>query len=138
MDSIHGHHLHQAEDTNQLGEQQYGSRPRRSAIDVVITKTMTYEIQELTKTDWGTFDNDAKTCYDRIVVNLAMLCARQLGLPDHACNVTGGMLESARYKIKTSSGISEGEYKRMEDYMLHGVLQGGKASSFIMVWSEAL
>ena len=125
--------IHQAEDKIQLGEMQYGSRPRRAAIDVVLTKTMTYDLQELTKTNGGTFDNDAKACYDRIVVNLAMLCARQLGPPEHACKVTGSMLEKARYKIKTDLGISDEEYTRTEENMLHGVLQGGKASSFIWV-----
>ena len=67
-----------------------------------------------------------------------MLCARQLGLPEHACYVTGGMLELARYKIKTALGISEGEYSRMEERMLHGILQGGKASSFIWLIVSSL
>ena len=48
------------------------------------------------------------------------------------------MLELARYKIKTALGISEGEYSRMEEHMLHGILQGGKASSFIWLIVSSL
>jgi hypothetical protein len=34
-----------------------------------------------TKTNGGTFDNDAKACFDRIIPALTNLCSRQLNVP---------------------------------------------------------
>ncbi|KAL7559678.1 hypothetical protein ACA910_002387 [Epithemia clementina (nom. ined.)] len=51
-----------------LHDGQWGSRHRRQCIDVVTLKQLTYELSRVTQTDLITFDNDAKSCYDRIVM----------------------------------------------------------------------
>jgi hypothetical protein len=63
-------HVH---DHNKLNEGQAGSRPGRNSIDVVIQKEMKYLYATLTRTGLATMDNDAKSCYDRIICNLAMI-----------------------------------------------------------------
>jgi len=65
-----------AEDHDNLGDDNFGSRPGRSAIDVVMRKLFNYIITRQTKTHLGSFDNDAKACYDRILSFLAMLASR--------------------------------------------------------------
>ena len=50
-----------------LGDEQWGSRPARSAIDALFLKHLTYKIATITHTDLATFDNDAKACYDHML-----------------------------------------------------------------------
>jgi hypothetical protein len=52
---------------------QAGSRPGKRAIDVVIQKEMKYLYAVTTRTPLGTIDNDAKSCYDRMICNLSTL-----------------------------------------------------------------
>jgi hypothetical protein len=57
-----------AHDMNKLNEGQAGSRPGRNSIDVVIQKEMKYLYATLTRTGLAAMDNDAKSCYDRIII----------------------------------------------------------------------
>ena len=57
----------QGEKLGAFGDEQWGSRNGRSANTVVLLKHLTYEMMQLTKTDGGTFDNDATACFDRII-----------------------------------------------------------------------
>jgi hypothetical protein len=57
-----------------LGEQQFGLRKRRKlrrsgTVLLGVYKVPT-NLMGLTRTDDGTFDNDAKACYDRIIPNV--------------------------------------------------------------------
>jgi hypothetical protein len=54
--------MRQAESRKALGDQQFGSRKGKSSEEVVLYKVLTYELMRLTRTDGGTFDNDAKAC----------------------------------------------------------------------------
>ena len=65
------------EATNSTHKDQWGSRPGRSAMDATTMKELTYMIARETNTPLATCDNDAKSCYDRIVILLALLLARQ-------------------------------------------------------------
>jgi hypothetical protein len=59
----------QAHDLGKLNEGQARSRPGRNSIDVVIQKEMKHLYAILTRTGLATMDNDAKSCYDRIICN---------------------------------------------------------------------
>ena len=69
-----------------LGNLQWGSRKGKSYIDAALLKELTYEVARYTRTDLATFDNDAKSCYDRIVMLYAMLWCQQLGMPPSDAN----------------------------------------------------
>ncbi len=58
-----------------LGEDQCGSHPCRSFLDVVLKKALTYVITQQNKTELITFDNDASSCYDRILPVLAAMAS---------------------------------------------------------------
>lgn len=60
-------------DEDRLNKGQAGSRPGKRAIEVVIQKEMKYLYARLTRTALGTIDNDAKSCFDRTLCNIAML-----------------------------------------------------------------
>jgi len=51
-----------------LNDSQHGSRKGRSTDTLLLTKHLTYALWRLTHTKGMTFDNDAKSCYDRIVI----------------------------------------------------------------------
>ncbi len=69
------------EDPQPFGQSQHGSCPGRTANDIVLLKRLTYNMSQQTQSNLGTFDNDAKSCYDRIVSSVAMLLACRLGMP---------------------------------------------------------
>jgi hypothetical protein len=62
-----------AHDAGKLNDGQAGSRPGRNAIDVVVQKEMKYLYSRLTRTGMATMDNDAKSCYDRIICTFPMI-----------------------------------------------------------------
>jgi hypothetical protein len=76
----------------------------------------------------GTFDNNAKSCYDRIIPALAMLRSRQLGLPRAASHLHGRFLATARYHIKTALGTSKEYYSHTTEQPIYGTGQGSKPS----------
>jgi hypothetical protein len=114
----------QAEKNDCLGDIQWGSRKGKQCIDVILLKQLTYEIARMTRTDLTTFDNDAKSCYDRIVMSYALQRCQQLGMPVSACKMFGEFLDRAQYHVKTQLGVSKGHYTSTEDHPLHGPGQG--------------
>ena len=69
---------------------------------------MSYDVSRLTRTPLGTLDNDAKACYDRIVMVLALVICPKHGVPQSACMMAATtLLLTANYSIKTGFCISE-------------------------------
>jgi hypothetical protein len=82
-----------AHNSDRLHEGRAGSRPNQRAIDVVIKKEMKYEHTKLTRTNMGSIGNDAKSCFDRILCNLAMLVSRY-----HVCRTIFVKHKQQHYK----------------------------------------
>lgn len=120
--------VHRGEDTNNFGVQQYGSRSRLSALDPSMLKRLTYDLTRILRSNLGTFDNDAKSCYDRIINGIAMISAQRLGMSEEAIAVHAGVLWAMQYTIKTMYGISDGYYRSTKEAMLFGTGQGSGAS----------
>jgi hypothetical protein len=122
-----------AEKLGLLGDEQSGSRADRSAIDVLVLKQCLYSIMRLARRNGASFDNDAKSCYDRIVMLVASLCSQKMGMPKEACELFLKTLDKVRYHIKTKTGISDESYGTTEDLTMHGPGQGGRGSPSIWV-----
>jgi hypothetical protein len=120
--------LEHSEEWEKLGEVQWGSRKGKSYLDAVLLKELTYEIARYTRTDLATFDNDAKSCYDRIVMSYAMLRCQQLGMPKSACQCLGDFLDNADYHLKTQLGISEETWRNTARLPTHGPGQGNRGA----------
>jgi hypothetical protein len=120
-----------ANDKNALNEGQAGSRPGRRAIDVVLQKEMKYLYARLTRTQLGTIDNDAASCYDRILCNLAMLISKYYGVPDKYCSVQADNLRYSIYKTRAALGDSSLTYTHTDTTPIHGTGQGSCASPAI-------
>ena len=71
----------QAEKLGALECEQWAA-PGKQCIDAVLLKELTQIVSQLTRTPLGTLDMDVKACFNRIVVTLANLRGRQLGLTE--------------------------------------------------------
>jgi hypothetical protein len=122
-----------AHDRGRLNDGQAGSRPGRNAIDVVIQKAMKYLYCHETRTGMATMDNDAKSCYDRIICNLAMIISQYYGLSKSTTEAQAKTLQKMRYRSRTALGDSENYYKHMEETPIHRTGQGSCASPSIWI-----
>jgi hypothetical protein len=73
--------MRHAEDQGYLGEDQHGSRSERRANDAALEKTLVLEHARVTRTSIITIDNDAKSCYVRIIRVLGMTARMNMGSP---------------------------------------------------------
>jgi hypothetical protein len=74
-----------AESHGALGNDNHESRPGRQATDALLEKLLIYDHARLARTLLITVDNDANSCYDRIIKTLAMLACMSVGLPVTLC-----------------------------------------------------
>jgi hypothetical protein len=123
--------IREAERNHLMGDQQYGARKGKCAEDVLHMKRLTIDTARMTKTSTGIFDNDAKACFDRMIPNLITLLGRYIGISKEICNTHAKILLEARYRIKTTLGVSAEYYSNTEEEPLYGPGQGGTASMFI-------
>jgi hypothetical protein len=98
---------------------------------VVVQKEMKYLFARLTRTPLGTIDNDAKSCYDRIICNLAMMVSRYYGVPLNYCEMQGNTLKNSIFNIRTGLGDATQTYQHSRDTPIHGTGQGSCASPAI-------
>jgi len=113
-----------AEKHDLLNPEQWGSRKGRCSEDTLFLKSITYAISTLTRTNLATFDNDAKSCYDRIVMLLAMLVARTMGAPKEACFMEAELMRTLQYQVQTQLGISNHHYGNATESPMYGSGQG--------------
>jgi exonuclease III len=124
--------LYQAEAFRELNTGQYGSRPRRNAVDPVLIEELQFEISRASRKMFIQTNYDATACYDRIVPNLAMMVSKRFGVP-HLNTVTNAKtLQSAEYRICTDLGMAETGYKHSDEWPIYGTGQGSGNSP--MIW----
>ena len=73
-----------------------------------------------------TFDNDAKSCYDRIVMSYCLTLCQRLGLPAGTATAFGAFLDRAQNFLKTKLQTSETPYTSTNEAPLHGPGQGSR------------
>ena len=124
--------LYQAEAFRELNEGQFGSRPRRNAVDPVFIEELQFEISRASRKMLVQTNYDATSCYDRIIPNLAMLASRKYGVPKLITQSNARTLETAEYRIRTELGVSETGYTHSSEYPIYGTGQGSGNSP--MIW----
>jgi hypothetical protein len=110
-----------------------GSLPGRKAIDPLALKHMILAIARLSATNMASFDNEAKSCFDRIVMLLASLVAQRYGVNSKVCELFLKTLASIKYHVKTKNGMSDSYYTMTEQHTIHGPGQGGRGS--LAIWA---
>ena len=71
--------MRNAENSGISGEQ-WGGRPNRMAIDTAFKKLLTLDYARMTYKTIVMFENDATTCFDRMVLGVLTLIASKLGV----------------------------------------------------------
>jgi hypothetical protein len=104
------------------------------AVDPVMLTQLTCDLCRILKHDYARFDNDASSCYDRIIVGLGMLVARKCGMPPHTRRTHSDALFSMKYAVKTVYGISSDNYHGTVFAPLFGTGQGSGASPAVWLF----
>ena len=125
-----------AEKHGLLGDAQGGNRAGRTSNDVSAHKVLQFVYARITRTNIASFDNDAKSCYDRIVGGLALLACLSWGMPEDACEVHGLAIALMRHYVKTATGISSQFFTSTEFKRLFGSGQGSGGSPPALACSE--
>jgi hypothetical protein len=84
-----------------LGNSNHGSQPGWQCADTLMEKLLVYEFARLTRTSVITVENDAKSCYDRIIKTLSMVACIAVGLPLLAAVMHNKTHHSMVHRIKT-------------------------------------
>jgi RNase H len=121
-----------------LNNGQAGSRPGKKAIDVVIQKELKYLYARLTKTALGTIDNDAKSCFNRIMCNLAMMTSQYYGTPNNFCSLQATTLKQTVFRLRTALGDSFKTYQHTTNTPIHGTGQGSCSSPALWLLISSL
>ena len=111
---------------------QYGGLKGRDCTQITLLEELRLEYSLLTRTPFGNFDNDATSCFDRILVALASLASQKYGVRPQVVFVHAATLEEAIYKLKLSSKISEEGYKHCTAFPIGGTGQG--SSNSMQIW----
>jgi len=123
--------VHAAKDKRLLNPGEYGAVPNRRAQDPVFMEEMETEISRASRKPFVKFDNDATSCYDRILPSIASIVSQKYGAPKSLAYVFARTLEEAKYKLKTMLGISETSYKHSRLLPIYGTGQGSGNSPVI-------
>lgn len=123
-----------AHNNDVLNNGQPGSRP----IDVVTQKDQKYLFSRLTNTNIATMDNDAKSCYDRILCNLAMIISQYFGISKSSAAVQATTLRMMKFRLRTAIGNSTNTYQHSELTPIHGTGQGSCASPLIWLMISSI
>ena len=127
-----------AEVQNLLHNGQFGSRPRRNAVDPVFVEEMQFEISRITRKTFAQTNYDATACYDRIVPNLAVLASRAYGVPKEVTATNARTLEGASYHVRTELGVSKENYTHNAVDPIYGTGQGSGNSPAIWCFISSL
>ena len=122
--------IYHAETFSQIPWEIYGSRRHHRCIECATNNVLTNDIWRQSRRPGALCSNDAKSCYDRIVHNVAILAMRRLGLSPETCHVMIGTLDQVRHHVRTAYGDSASTYQGIE-IPLQGIGQGNGAGPAI-------
>jgi hypothetical protein len=101
---------------------------------LTLLEELKYDLAYMTQRNLVNFDNDATSCYDRIVVPFASLINRKYGMHRDVVTLHATTLQQARFRLKTATGISELTYQHSNEFPIHGTGQGSGNSPCIWLF----
>jgi len=123
-----------AEEKQQMAKEQYGSCKEKLADIQCLNKRLLYDYTRYTHKPMALCSNDAKSCYDQIVLIIAALCLCQLGAPKMAVQSMVSMIHGMQHHVQSmygNSSISQGHAQWTEPIACIG--QGNGAGPHIWV-----
>ena len=104
--------MHHYEDHNVYTDDPFGSRKNRATHDILVFKHLWLNTIRLTQIPAALSEYDAKSCYDGIVMLLAMLVSRRNGMSKAITIFLLKAFLNMKYHIKTKHGISDRYYHK--------------------------
>ena len=123
--------MHESEARGAINDGQYGGRKHRNPQSLILFEELKNEICQFSRKSLVNFDNDAASCYDRILPSVASLLGRTKGLHKNVIFVHATTLKEARYKLKTDLGVSESFAQHCDLQPWFGTGQGSTNSPTI-------
>jgi hypothetical protein len=123
--------IHHAESHQSLHPGQYGGRSGRDAKILVFLEELKTKICYASRKSLINFDNDASSCYDRIIPALASLIGQKFGMHWNVIFVHATTLEETKYKLKTSMVVLDKFYASCQAFPIYGTGQGSGNSPAI-------
>ena len=118
------------EERGQIPLEAYGSRKDHRAIECALNKVFTTDRIRQRHLTAALTATDAKSCYDRILHLIALICMRRAGLGKEPCYLMLGSLEELQHHIRTVYGDSETSYTGLA-LPFQGIFQGNGAGPTI-------
>jgi hypothetical protein len=113
-----------------ISEHQYG-RANKTCITPVLNKLLNVQLLIQKRTEGIVFDNDAKGCYDRIIIGIALACLKRIGYSQKSVRILGLLWSQLEHHVCTGYGVSDAAYSSSMDKILYGIGQGSCASPIL-------
>lgn len=124
-----GRHLNTLGEKHGLfAEGQYGSRNHKAANMQALNKSLLIDISRLQKRTLIMVANDAKSCYDRVVLWALYFVMRKFRISREIAQTTVEVLNEMTHNISTAHGVSEKCYGG-KDTFPNGMCQGNGAAA---------
>lgn len=105
----------------------YGTIPGGSTHEAMFTRQFTFDIHRITKHPIALIDNDAQSCYDRLIPHLTTEILTVNGLPANSAQTFFNQLLHRKSNVLTGHGISEESISSTPADPLFGIGQGNGA-----------
>lgn len=115
-----------------FSECQYGSRNKKSAALQALNKSLLIDISRVKKRSMVIIANDAKSCYDRIILWVLYFTMRKFGMPHSVAKTSVETIQDMTHNVSTVHGISDSHYGGCCT-LPNGVLQGNGFAA--QVWA---
>ena len=121
-----------AERNGTINKGAIGGRKNHSGSGGGLLKVLFNDKMRTTGRPGGIISNDAKSCFDRIVHSVAMICLARQGMDKNAIRTLFETLQEAVHHISTAFGVSEDSYggkslREIMEMILQGIGQGNGA-----------
>jgi hypothetical protein len=123
--------MRSAEASNILAREQFGSRKHHQSNTAALNKRLTMDILCQGRQAGALCSNDAKSCYDRTVHNIATIAMRRTGMPPEPVRSMFETLQKAAHRVTTAYSISTQTYGTKLAIPYQGVGQGNGAGPAI-------
>jgi hypothetical protein len=107
-----------------ISDHQYG-RDHKTCMTPVLNKLLTIQLLIQKKVEGIVFDNDAKECYDRIIIGIALACLIRIGYSKNSVRMLGLLWAQLEHHTATGYGVSDKTYYSTLEKILYGIGQGG-------------
>jgi len=117
-----------------VAKEQYGSRKEHSSQNQCLNKRLSWDIARQLKEPMAMCSNDAKSCYDRIVHNIASLSLQRVGVQESYIICMFTTIQNLEHRIRSVNGDSTlGFSGRLWAVPIGGVGQGNGAGP--QIWA---